>query len=398
LFGVGSTSLLSNGEKGKQPIKFDRYSCDQEEVPGLSVRESKLYDSLQPDAKKLLDDYNYSTKSVEASKVSVCPKTKKGKQRGGDGCTAEGSVISGCSTGFLFQNLHNGNSSTELWDDFKFKIKQLMEPFLLSYKLTQIAKMYKKIKDSKNKGKVAELRKKYEEIYQKAKVHNYKLYPGVPTGKKTTADESVVLYWKDPAVDYKTIDDAIGKSFKSIILDSKHDAYCEEKKRNPKAKEEKSVISQMKIPTLSKEQMSVTDEEGNILWSTTNESAYVLYQQILCEENRIEALKYNCILRRNEGFMINKSLYDLRQDVKTIIMNTLQPLPNAEGKSYMPMFWDKLVLPYCRNLNVDDEVLLKYYSDPKPEPTPLGSKILKVMETDSNNPNQTQSLGNFVFD
>jgi hypothetical protein len=386
------------GEKGKQPIKFDRYSCDQEEVPGLSVRESKLYDSNQPNAKKLLDDYNYSTKSVEASKVSVCPTNKKGKLKGGDGCTAEGSVISGCSTGFLFQNLHNGNSSTELWDDFKLKVKQLMEPFLLSYKLTQIAKMYVKIKDSKDsktKKRIADLRKKYEDIYQEVRVHNYKLYPGVPTGKKTLANESVVLYWKDPAVDYKTIDDAIGKSFKSIILDSKHDAYCEEKKTNPRAKEEKSVISKMKVPTLTKEQMSVTDAEGNTLWSTTNESAYDLYQQILCEEYRIEALKYNCILRRNEGFMINKSLYDLRKDVKTIIMNTLQPLPNAEGKSYMPMFWDKLVLPYCRNLNVDDEVLLKYYSDPKPEPTQLGSKILKVMETDFNNFNQ-KPTGDFL--
>ena len=382
------------GEKGKQPIKFDRYSCDQEEVPGLSVRESKLYDSLQPDAKKLSNDYNYSAKSVEANKVSVCPKTKKGKQRGGDGCIAEGSVISGCSTGFLFQNLHNGNSSTELWDDFKFKVKQLMEPFLLSYKLTQIAKMYVKV-DSKNKRKIADLGEKYKNIYQEVKVHNYRLYPGVPTGKPYYNGQ-VVLYGKDPAVDLATIDKVVdNKAFGPIILDSKHDAYCEEKKTNPKAKEEKSVISKMKIPTLSKEQMSVTDEEGNILWSTTNESAYDLYQQILCEEYRIEALKYNCILRRNEGFMINKSLYDLRQDVKTIIMNTLQPLPNAEGKSYMPMFWDKLVLPYCRNLNVDDEVLLKYYSDPKPEPTPLGSKILKVMETDFNNFNQ-KPTGDFL--
>ena len=360
------------GEKGKNPVKLDRYTCNQENIPGLNVTESRNYSILQPELNKLANSHANAVKAYDAN---------QDVQKGGDGCDVEESkakFISGCSTGFLFQNLHNGMTSTPEWDDFKLKMKDLMEPFLLSYRLTTIAKKYPQA--LKKPTLMEKLNKAFDDIYDKVRTHGYSLYPGVDSGKKTMANGKVVLINKSPAVDYNTLDLAVNKSFGAIITDKEYLESLNDPKKKGKVK---SVIQRMTLPTLTPDQMKVKDAEGKVLWETTNNSAYELYLQILCEEYRIEALKYNCVLRRNEGFMINKSLYDLRQDVKSIIMNTLQPLPDESGKSFMPIFWDRLVLPYCRNLNTDDEVLLKYYSSSKPEPTALGGKILKVMDADN---------------
>ena len=367
------------GDKGKEPIKLDRYSCNQENVPGLNVRESSMYNDQQPKLNELAGMHANAINAYNANQGIAAPPSPK-KQKGGDGCTInenQAKVIKGCSTGFLFQNLHQGKSSTDIWDNFKHDMKALMEPFLLSYKLTTLAKKYI---DPKFKKKQGALEKEYSKIYDKVKTLGYTLYPGVPSGKNSIANGKIVLYNQSPLVEYDTLEKAVTKGFKSKILD---EAYVQSLNDPKKKGKVKSIIQEMVLPELTPDQMKIMDEKGkNIIWSTDNKSAYDLYLQILCEEYRIEALQYNCVLRRNEGFMINKSLYDLRNDVKSIIMNTLQPLPDANGESYMPIFWDKIVLPYCRNLNVDDEVLLKYYSSSKPEPTALGGKILKVMEAD----------------
>ena len=360
------------GDKGNKPVKLDRYTCNQANIQSLNVTESRNYSLLQPELNTLASSHTNAVKAYKAN---------KGIQTGGDGCDIDepnAKFITGCSTGFLFQDLHNGMTSTPEWDDLKLKIKDLMEPFLLSYRLTHIAKNYTKA--TKNKRLMERLNQIYDEIYDKVKTHGYSLYPGVDSGKKTMANGKVVLINQSPALDYNTLELAVTKSFGSIIKDQAYEESLKDPKKKGKVK---SVIQNMKVPTLSADQMTIKNKKGKVLWSTTNSSAYELYLQILCEEYRIETLKYNCVLRRNEGFMINKSLYDLRQDVKSIIMSTLQPLPDQTGKSYMPIFWDRLVLPYCRNLNTDDEVLLKYYSSSKPEPTPLGGKILKVMDADN---------------
>ena len=66
-------------------------------------------------------------------------------------------------------------------------------------------------------------------------------------------------------------------------------------------------------------------------------------------------------------------------------MKTLST-PRADGKgNIMPLYWDKLVLPYCRDLNIEDETFLKFYESSKPRPTELGAKILKIMEEMTSN-------------
>ena len=360
--------------KKKKPVKLDRYLCDQGEIPSLNPQETTQYNYLQPELNEIAILHSVAEKYVN---------TNQEMSGGDDKCDLEESkakFITGCPVSFQFQNIHNGNPDEQKWIDFKEKMKAIFEPYILSTKLTKLAQAYKRLDKKRNKKQIASLESKYQTIYNKVKTFGYSLYPGVDSGIKTSPE--IVIINKSKNLDYETLKQVVeSRGFGKKFLDEEYTTWVKNKRTG---KAVVSVLKQMTLPILTPDQMSLEDEEGNAIWSTDNNSSYELYKQILCEEFRLTALKYNCNLRRNEGYMINKSLLDLRTDVASIILKTLQPLPSGEDSSetFMPLFWDKLVHPYCRDLNVEDEILLKYYSQPKIEPTALSSKILKIMDSD----------------
>ena len=73
-----------------------------------------------------------------------------------------------------------------------------------------------------------------------------------------------------------------------------------------------------------------------------------------CSLQRLDRINYNCLLRKNEGYMINRSLRDLREDIKSIIRNSV-------SKDPLPIFYDKDMFPYCRNAYLEDEPYDKFY-------------------------------------
>ena len=74
-----------------------------------------------------------------------------------------------------------------------------------------------------------------------------------------------------------------------------------------------------------------------------------------CSLIRLDKIIYNCKLRKSEGYMINKSLKDLREDIKSIIRNSVSEEP-------LPIFYDKDMFPYCRNAYLEDEPYDKFYN------------------------------------
>jgi hypothetical protein len=68
-------------------------------------------------------------------------------------------------------------------------------------------------------------------------------------------------------------------------------------------------------------------------------------------------IQYNCTIRRYEGFMINKSLSELRQDIKTL---SLQNIGDGTTK---PIYFDKDIFPYCRNINYYDEDIFEKFNE-----------------------------------
>ena len=72
---------------------------------------------------------------------------------------------------------------------------------------------------------------------------------------------------------------------------------------------------------------------------------------------RLKILYYNCKLRRHEGFMINRSLLDIRTDIKELVITSLKD----EGK-FEPLFFEKEVYSYCRNINLYDDNFEPFYN------------------------------------
>jgi hypothetical protein len=81
-------------------------------------------------------------------------------------------------------------------------------------------------------------------------------------------------------------------------------------------------------------------------------------KSLYCEYNRIIKLQYNCKVRMNEGYLINKSLADLRNDISSLIKKSLRL-----AKTYLPIYFDEVVFPYCRNINMDDDGTIEKFYD-----------------------------------
>jgi len=73
--------------------------------------------------------------------------------------------------------------------------------------------------------------------------------------------------------------------------------------------------------------------------------------------------------------MINKSLKDMRNDIQLLIKKSLSL--SEEHKDFLPLFYEKEIYPYCRNINIDDEYFDDFYnfkSDSK-----LSGILLEIM-------------------
>jgi hypothetical protein len=119
------------------------------------------------------------------------------------------------------------------------------------------------------------------------------------------------------------------------------------------------------------------------------------YFNIMCDVIRLDKLSYNCTLRRNEGYMINQSLAELRRDIQVLIKQSLET--EESGTVYNPIFYEKYIFPYCRNVNLNDnyfDFFLK--SEPKDNrgnPLELGI-LAKIMS----NPTDHSVIKGFGID
>jgi hypothetical protein len=89
-------------------------------------------------------------------------------------------------------------------------------------------------------------------------------------------------------------------------------------------------------------------------FNTTREQILKQYndhiKRLECNKIKIETLNYNCKLRRNEGYVINKTLFDLQIAIKQIIYKSLE----INNSGYFPTFYEKEIFPYCRNTTLDN--------------------------------------------
>lgn len=72
-------------------------------------------------------------------------------------------------------------------------------------------------------------------------------------------------------------------------------------------------------------------------------------------------LKYNCELRVMEGYMINRSLLDMRIEIQNLIKRSLF-IKGNDTTDILPIFYEKNIIPYCKNININFDSI-GYFND-----------------------------------
>jgi len=107
--------------------------------------------------------------------------------------------------------------------------------------------------------------------------------------------------------------------------------------------------------------------------------------------NEIEKI---CKKRRKEGYLINSSLEDLRNELKKLIKSNIK----NNASDVLPIFFDTSVYPYCRNSNLDVNNFSKFYEDTSIDSEPKKSVLLKMIyELLDNNKDQLNKLITTIF-
>ena len=103
-------------------------------------------------------------------------------------------------------------------------------------------------------------------------------------------------------------------------------------------------------------------------------------------------IEFNCTLRRIEGYSINRSLADLRLDIKQLIMENV-----ADGGT-LPIFFDNEIHPFCRNSNMDANVIEQFYKSVDSKSGYSGQIFKRIFLRDLNlTPDDIKKMNFVVF-
>lgn len=190
-------------------------------------------------------------------------------------------------------------------------------------------------------------------------------------------DDKVINFLSKP-----TTDDDIGKIYFNKTS-STHLFNIQSKEWNPikeqikkddssRLKDDKKIIKVFKLLNsyIKNTEIPKTYTETDI---TTYETAIKTYEN---EERRLDMIKYNCKSRVEEGYMINQTLRDFKENIREIIKHKLS--------SKLPLFFDQDIFPYCRNHNFKNEIFEDFY-DIKPYTDNKNRFLLNILKTEGIN-------------
>jgi len=259
------------------------------------------------------------------------------------------SLIENCPKELKFWDTHKGDTMSPEWKQLKNKSYKYVQNVLYSQDLIDLYNKYLNPPKHKKKGATfpdKDMEAKYSEIY------NYLSSLYIRNGT-TLTDKIKNTIKKDPVV-------LLGMENNSMVtsilgLTTYTDFVSKESLRK-------------KMATIIK------DENMKKVISDAKDS-FNTYKEYLCEETRLQMLKYNCKLRVVEGYMINKSLLDMREAIKDLILSSLKE------DDHLPLFWDLPFFPYCRNINITDNLFDNFDNTKNTNNTgnKVSSIILNVM-------------------
>jgi hypothetical protein len=97
----------------------------------------------------------------------------------------------------------------------------------------------------------------------------------------------------------------------------------------------------------------------------------------VCTDIRLHALIFNCRLRVMEGYMINRSLADLRERIKDEVLESIKIQdPKDPSKYYLPIMYHKPTATYKTNTFIELNAYSKFVPSNKPK---TNSKLLNIV-------------------
>ena len=119
--------------------------------------------------------------------------------------------------------------------------------------------------------------------------------------------------------------------------------------------------------------------------TTDLEKKYGMWEQEMnkdfCNKHRFNKLLFNLKLRINEGMMINHSLARLRDDLKSIMLNSVAIKDTKTDNIYLPIMFDSNISPAIRNTYLEDEYFDRFLSN-ETKPREVKGKIMKIIQSD----------------
>ena len=304
-FSKNYASSLEYGDKNE--VELDKYFCKQGDVTNIANNiKNHEFNIMRDNISK-----DISKKNNKIDELSFI-------QSGGK-CREPSKLNIKCPNDFVFWHIHEGNLNNPDWITAKNQIYEKLKYVFLSKKLLKIY-----IKILKNEKITDDDKSKYLDIASNEE--NFKKIYG-----------KSYLSLDNFKIGTTKLSDFFSKEFNKKKLNQflNHS--------NSKTKVE---INRSKLRNF------ITNLDEDLTQD------YKIYKEQICEETRLKILEHNCQLRIHEGYAINKSLLEMRESIKQLIKRSLK-LSNG----HLPIFWDRMYYPYCRNIHLSDKLFAQFYEN-----------------------------------
>ena len=124
-------------------------------------------------------------------------------------------------------------------------------------------------------------------------------------------------------------------------------------------KDELNKITQGKSSTINKNCSNLLEKS----------SLDKITQKNNCKKDMETRIKILCEERKKEGYLINKTLSDLRFDISNFVKTIIS---SNNTSSFLPIFTDNDIYPYCRNVNINENYFETFYDYKADEVEPKG--------------------------
>lgn len=330
---------------GKDKIIFDKYYEEQKPISGISI---DLYKKNKEDYLKQINNFRKNVNLTNYQQGGETTDINISKQRD----------ILECKKDFYHIDLFNSiKNKNDIENEYKKIINNFQE------KINQLENQIKNI--DKNKSLITKFKTITPRIFlgEMPKQSDWELLNNI---NNIIINESNIIEQikKDPS--NKIIN--LPKEVKSGLgLVGSNDMAKFASSKNIWNNNSKKILDLLEY---------IFNKNDNQISNIKNEINELndIIKEYICDLERALKLLFNCNLRVNEGYLINRSLKDMRKSIKDIILSS-----SVKDNQVLPLVYTYPTLPYCRNIYMEEDNYERFYVE-KPKMDNLSSAIINIIK------------------